>query len=154
MDIIKKNRSFGVKMDYPRVGVALILEKDGQVLLVRRQGAHGAGTWATPGGHLDFGESPAECAVRELKEEVSITAFEPEFLAITNDVFKKEDKHYITIWMKAEKFKGEPIIASRREVAELGWFRWEDLPTPRFLPLQNLLDQHCLPSNSIFKKKN
>jgi 8-oxo-dGTP diphosphatase len=133
-------------MDYPRVGVALILEKDGQVLLVRRQGAHGAGTWATPGGHLDFGESPAECAVREMKEEVGITAFDPVFLAITNDVFEKEGKHYITIWMKTEKFQGEPTIASRREVAELGWFSWLELPKPLFLPLQNLIFQKGLDS--------
>lgn len=128
-------------MEYPRVGVALILEKDGKVLLVRRQGSHGAGSWATPGGHLDFGESPTDCAVREMKEEVGIIAFDPTFVAITNDVFEKEDKHYITIWMKTESFQGEPMIVSPREVAELGWFRWDALPGPLFLPLQHLIDE-------------
>lgn len=136
-------------MDYPRVGVALILEKDGKVLLVRRKGAHGAGTWSTPGGHLEFGESPETCAIRETKEETGVTAQGPKFLAITNDVFEKECRHYITIWMKAENFAEEPYIAAMGEVAELGWFGWEALPKPLFLPLQNLLNHKSYPEHAF-----
>ncbi len=140
-------------MDYPRVGVALILEKDGKVLLVRRKGAHGAGTWSTPGGHLEFGESPETCAIRETREEVGVTASDPKFLAITNDVFESEGKHYITIWMRSNNFIGVPFPAAPGEVAELGWFRWEKLPRPLFLPLQNLLDRYCLPPDPGFRNK-
>lgn len=132
-------------MAYPRVGVALVLEKEGRILLVRRHGSHGSGTWATPGGHLEIGETPAECAVREMKEEVGVTALDPVFLAITNDVFKKEGKHYITIWMKSTQFQGEPFIAAARELTEWGWFFWDSLPEPLFLPLQNLLSGKSLP---------
>ena len=58
--------------DDPRVGVAVVIERDGQVLLMKRKNVHGAGTWAVPGGHLEFGETPEECAVRETREEVGI----------------------------------------------------------------------------------
>lgn len=47
----------------PRVGVGVIITKDQHVLLLRRHSVHGAGTWSTPGGHLDFGESPEACAL-------------------------------------------------------------------------------------------
>ncbi len=140
-------------MDYPRVGVALILEKDGKVLLVRRKGAHGEGSWSTPGGHLEFGESPESCAIRETKEEVGVTASDPKFAALTNDVFKKEGKHYITIWMRSYNFTGLPYPAAAEEVAELGWFGWDKLPRPLFLPLQNLLNRNCLPPETGFKNK-
>jgi 8-oxo-dGTP diphosphatase len=133
-------------MDYPRVGVALILEKDGKVLLVRRKGAHGAGTWSTPGGHLEFGESPETCAIRETKEEIGVTASEPKFVALTNDVFEKEGRHYITIWMRSYNFTGLPFSAATEEVAELGWFQWDTLPSPLFLPLENLLRHNSYPA--------
>jgi len=41
----------------PRVGLGVLIIKDGKVLLGRRKGAHGEGTWAPPGGHLECGES-------------------------------------------------------------------------------------------------
>ncbi|MEX0690747.1 MAG: NUDIX domain-containing protein [Gemmatimonadales bacterium] len=124
----------------PRVGVAIIIRKGDRVLLTLRQGSHGAGTWATPGGHLDHGEMPEACAAREALEEVGVTIGPPTFRALTNDVFADEGKHYITIWMEADWVAGEPTIASARELTELGWFRWDDLPSPLFLPLRNLLE--------------
>ena len=129
----------------PLVGVATIIEKDGRVLLIRRSGSHGAGTWATPGGHLDFGETPERCAAREACEETGLEIAGLVFVAITNDLFAAEQKHYITIWMRAGQIAGEPTIASPREMTELGWFAWDALPEPLFLPLQNLLGSKLYP---------
>jgi 8-oxo-dGTP diphosphatase len=140
-------------MEYPRVGVALILEKQGRVLLVQRKGAHGEGTWSTPGGHLEFGETPAQCAIRETTEEVGVEAVNPSFVAITNDIFLQEGRHYITIWMKTENYTGEPVIAAKREVAEIGWFEWGSLPDPLFLPLQNLLKQRGFAQEGLTKSR-
>ena len=47
-----------------RVGVGVIIRKNDQVLLGERKGAHGEGTWAFPGGHLEFGETLVECSLR------------------------------------------------------------------------------------------
>jgi 8-oxo-dGTP diphosphatase len=136
--------------EHPRVGVAVIIERDRQVLLVRRKNAHGAGSWAVPGGHLEFGETPEVCAVREAHEEVGITIKNVRFTAITNDVFLDEGKHYMTIWMRTASSSGEPFIAAAREVAEVGWFDWQALPEPLFLSLQNLLDGKGHPGSVRF----
>ena len=141
------------KKDHPRVGVAVVIERDGKVLLVKRKNAHGAGTWAVPGGHLEFGETPDECAIRETREEVGMAINGVRFAAITNDVFPEEGKHYITIWMSAASATGEPTIAAAREVAEIGWFNWKDLPAPLFLPLQNLLDGKGYPGSVRFYER-
>jgi 8-oxo-dGTP diphosphatase len=122
----------------PRVGVALIISKEKQVLLVKRKRSHGTGSWSTPGGHLEFGESPEACAIREAKEETNVDVTNVQFKALTNDVFESEGKHYITIWMQADYVSGEPI-ANPAEVADIGWFSWNALPQPLFLPLENLL---------------
>jgi 8-oxo-dGTP diphosphatase len=52
----------------PAVGVAAIVTKNGKVLLGKRKGAHGEGSWAFPGGHLEFNESIEDCAKREVFE--------------------------------------------------------------------------------------
>lgn len=124
----------------PGVGVAVIITRGDAVLLLHRQGAHGAGTWAPPGGHLEYGETLEECAIRETKEETGIDVADVRFRAITNDVFVADGKHYITIWMEAGLVAGEPIVNAADEATEVGWFPWDALPQPRFLALQNLLD--------------
>lgn len=51
-----------------------------------------------PGGHLEYGESFAECAKREVLEETGLEVGNVKFLAATNDVFG-EGKHYVTIFV-------------------------------------------------------
>ena len=129
----------------PKVGVAIIITKDDQVLLMKRKGVHGTGTWSTPGGHLDFGETPEQCAAREAKEEVGLDITDIRFRSITNDIFDQQEKHYITIWMDGRSASGEPTIAAEKEVAEIGWFAWNALPQPLFLSLENLLKENSYP---------
>jgi 8-oxo-dGTP diphosphatase len=128
----------------PQVGIGILITKDDLVLLMKRKAPHGHGTWSTPGGHLDFGETPEGCAAREAKEEVGLDIVDIRFRAVTNDLFKATGKHYITIWMEG-KSTGEPFIAAEEEVAEIGWFAWDSLPQPLFLTLENLLNANSYP---------
>ena len=128
----------------PKVGVAIITQED-QVLLMKRKGVHGTGTWSTPGGHLDFGETPEQCAAREAKEEVGLDVIDIRFRSITNDIFDQQGRHYITIWMNGKSTSGEPTIAAEKEVAEIGWFAWNAFPQPLFLALENLLKENSYP---------
>lgn len=135
-------RSPGSKR-FPRVGVGVIVRKGDEVLLIKRAHSHGSGTWSTPGGHLDFGESPAECAARETLEETGVTVGDLSLLALTNDVFVAEEKHYITLWMEGVYDAGQAVVNAAHEMTDVGWFSWGDLPNPLFLPLQNLLTGQC-----------
>ncbi len=119
--------------------MGVLITRGDRMLLMRRANVHGAGTWSTPGGHLDFGERPDECARREALEETGLVIAEPRFVGITNDVFD-DTRHYITLWFEAECDDGEPQIAAPYELSELGWFHRAELPSPLFAPLQRLLD--------------
>lgn len=46
---------------------------DGEALLIRKKRGLGAGKINAPGGRLDPGETPVECAVREVQEELHVT---------------------------------------------------------------------------------
>ena len=56
----------------PNIASAVALIRDGEVLLVRRKHEPFAGQWTLPSGFMEFGESPEETAVRELKEELGV----------------------------------------------------------------------------------
>jgi 8-oxo-dGTP diphosphatase len=129
----------------PAVGVAVLIRRGDQLLLLKRKGAHGEGTWCPPGGHLEFGESPEECAQREAREETGVEVTGIRFLAITNDVFA-EGKHYLTVWMEGTYVSGEPASGEPEKVSQVGWFASDALPEPRFLPLQNLLAGRSRPT--------
>jgi 8-oxo-dGTP diphosphatase len=131
--------------EFPRVGVGVIIRREASVLLLRRKYVHGAGSWSTPGGHLDFGETPEACAIREAKEETGLEIAEVNFRAITNDVFEAEGKHYITIWMDGRYTGGEAVVNDSSEMSEVGWFAWDALPQPLFLPFRHLLEGQCYP---------
>jgi 8-oxo-dGTP diphosphatase len=128
----------------PQVGTATIITRDDKVLLMKRKGPHGKDTWSTPGGHLDFGETLEGCAAREVKEEVGLDVFDVRFRCVTNDVFEEEGKHYITVWMDA-KSTGEPYLAAEEEAEEIGWYAWDALPHPLFLPMENLVRENSYP---------
>lgn len=56
------------------VATLLFVVKDGQILLIRKKRGLGAGKINGPGGKLDPGETPLECAIRETEEELCVRA--------------------------------------------------------------------------------
>ncbi|GFN17015.1 nucleotide triphosphate diphosphatase NUDT15 [Aspergillus tubingensis] len=84
----------------PRVGVGVfVTNHKGQIVLGQRKSSHGAGTWALPGGHLEFNESFEDCAAREVLEETGLKVRDTQFLTATNDIMKEEGKHYVTVFV-------------------------------------------------------
>src|SRR5438270_8005383 len=92
------------------VRVAVLVLNGDRILLEKRAHTLGAGTWAPPVGHLDFGESPEQTAIRETQEETDVVIADPRFRVLTNDVFEAEQEHSVTIWMEARYVSGEPQI--------------------------------------------
>ena len=126
----------------PLVGVGVLIRSNERDLLMKRHNSHGEGTWSPPGGHLEFGETLEQCAIRETREETSLLIEDVVFVGISNDFFIAEDKHYITIWMEAKKIKGDAKINSPDELTEIGWFKLNELPDPLFLPLEKLINKN------------
>lgn len=131
----------------PKVGIGVIIIKDGNILLGKRKNAHGEGSWSFPGGHLEFNETWEDCADRETMEETGLGITNIRFGTATNDIFKVEDKHYITIFMLADYHSGEARVMEPDKCEGWKWFNWDKLPRPIFLPIQNLLKKNYTPFN-------
>lgn len=129
----------------PKVGVGVFIIKDGKILFGKRKNAHGDGTWSLPGGHLEFNEEVEDCAVREVQEETGILIKNIRKATFTNDIFIKEGKHYVTVFLISDFDSGEVKIMEPDKCEKWEWFEWNKLPQPVFLPIQNLLKQKFKP---------
>lgn len=131
------------------VGVGAIVLRDGLVLLGQRLGSHGVGTWALPGGHLEFGESVEDCAAREVLEETGLVIDAFTRASYTSNVFAAEQKHYVTLFVTAHSAVGEPQLCEPNKCSGWHWFRWSELPEPLFAPLASLRDSGFIPEGAV-----
>ncbi|MBQ9198505.1 MAG: 8-oxo-dGTP diphosphatase [Clostridia bacterium] len=68
------------------------IERDGQWLMmnrIKKQRDENAGKWIGVGGHLEEGESPEECIVREVREETGMTLKSPRLRGIITFILPK-----------------------------------------------------------------
>jgi ADP-ribose pyrophosphatase YjhB (NUDIX family) len=114
----------------PSVSV-LPIDRAGRLLLVRHAG-HQDG-WAVLGGAIEIGESPAQAAVRETREEIGV---EIRLLRLVDvlggpdyEVSYPNGDHaaYVTSVYEAEITSGLPEPADG-ELTEVAWFHPDQLP--------------------------
>jgi len=132
---------------FVRVGVGVLIFNNGKFLLLKRKGSHGEGTWALPGGHLNFNESLTNCAIRELKEENGLEIIPEKVISVSNNIMY--NKHYITIGILAKFNKGEPKILEPDKCERMDWFDFDTLPNPLFIATKSILDNYR--NNNIIK---
>lgn len=132
------------------VGVAVIVSRATagvpEVLLVQRR-YHGHGSWCPPGGYIDPGERPEESAAREVREESGLAVTGTDYLCLTNDIHD-DGKHNVTLWFSAEVDDPDAALVMSDESIAIGWFPWDDLPSPRYLTFRNYLEGRTYPAGA------
>ncbi len=128
-----------LKVKKPQIGVACVVQKEGKVLLGKRKGAHGVGSWATPGGHLEFGETVKDCAERELLEETGLKMLSFQLGPWVENIMENGQKHYITLFVFIDSFVGDPVLLEPNKCEGWAWFDWNHLPQPLFPSITSLV---------------
>ena len=123
-----------------RVGVGVMILKQGRVLLGKRKGSHGAGEYAFPGGHLDYMESFEDCARRETREECGIEIDNVRFQFVAN-VRQYSPKHYAHVGLIADWKNGEPRVLEPAKCDGWNWYDFDSLP-PLFGPCALAFDAY------------
>jgi 8-oxo-dGTP diphosphatase len=123
----------------PKVGVGVIILKDGKILLGERLLSHGAGSYSLPGGHMEFDESFEETAKREAEEETGLTSIVVrDLVCVSND--RVYGKHFITIGMIADWTSGDPVVMEPEKAANWAWYTPEEIPENLFLPSKAVIE--------------
>lgn len=110
-------------------------------MLGKRIDPDGEGIWQFPGGHLEAGETVTQCAAREVREETGIEVADMVHAAFTNELFSTTDRQYVTLFVSAAYVSGEPRVLEPEKCQCWQWFHYDELPTPLFRPITNLLKQ-------------
>jgi len=133
-----------MRREYPEapiVGVGAVVVQDGQVLLILRANEPSRGRWSIPGGTVELGETLAQAAIREVREECRVEV-EIGCVLSTFDLIQREEKgqiryHYVLIDLAARYVGGEPVAST--DALEVRWVReaeFDELDiVPRLLPI-------------------
>jgi ADP-ribose pyrophosphatase YjhB (NUDIX family) len=110
----------------PKVDVRAAVFQNGRILLVRETSDR---RWSLPGGWADVGDSPAEVAAREVREESGYEVRITKILAVLD---KARHAHPPELWYAYKLiFLGELVGGTSQtslETSEVGWFDREALP--------------------------
>ena len=108
----------------PKVAVAVVIARDGKVLLGRRA-AHtrAPGAWSFPAGFVDRGEDVESAARREVLEETGLAVT----LGPVLGVFSEAGEPVILIAYPARDALGDPF--ANDDLTELRWFAPGDFGT-------------------------
>ena len=108
----------------------LFVIRDGEILLIHKKRGIGAGKINGPGGKIDPGESPAECAVRETQEELHITATDVvEAGRLWFDFLDGTRIHCVVF--RADDYEGEP---TETDEAIPMWYPVDQIPFEKMWP--------------------
>jgi 8-oxo-dGTP diphosphatase len=118
-----------IHFEDPKVAAAVVVERDGRILLVRRYHEPEKGKWSLPAGFVDGGEDPRAAAVRECLEETGLTI---RILGLFDVIYGREHPRgaSIVIVYRADVECGTP--AAGDDASEVGFFDASALPPLAF----------------------
>ena len=102
-----------------RATACAVIEKDGKILLVKRNHEPFNQYWTLPGGHIDFGETAEQAVIREVKEETGLQ-FKPKFLGYRDEIYPDIDWHGEVLIFKGTVEGKEEI--DNKKIIDIKWF--------------------------------
>jgi mutator protein MutT len=106
----------------PILAVSSAVFRDGRVLISRRARAPMQGAFSLPGGVVEVGETLAEAAARELREEVGVEADIAGFVEHVQPIHREAERvkaHFVIVVFAARWRAGEPQLSE--EVDAVAW---------------------------------
>lgn len=125
----------------PKLGALAVVLRGDHALLVQRKNPPDAGTWGYAGGHVEFGETFAEAAVRELHEETGVIA-RPVQLIDTAEFIHRDGQdvvthHFVLGAVLCDYISGTPVADD--DALDAAWVPLKDIYAKR-LPMSDKVD--------------
>ncbi len=112
----------------PAVAVGVVVQRGHEILLVQRGKPPHKGAWSIPGGHLKYGETISDAAVREVREECGIEIKLRDVRLVLNRIGRTEHDiqyHFVIIDLLADWLSGDPVAGDDADA--LRWVHRDQL---------------------------
>lgn len=124
----------------PKVAVIALIERDEEILLVRRANDPGRGLWTLPAGFVDAGEDPARAAERECMEETGLRVKVTELIDVLSGQEHPKGAHIMIVY--------------RARILEGNLHPADDADRAAFFPRDSLPDLAFRTTNQILTDKS
>lgn len=102
------------------------------VLLIERGREPFAGTWALPGGFVEYGEDPDHAVIREVAEETGLVGIPWRQFHVFGDPTRDPRGHTVSVVYIGELVGELPEVVGQDDAAAARWFALDDLPELAF----------------------
>jgi 8-oxo-dGTP diphosphatase len=104
---------------YPSLAVdCVVFDPHGRLLLIRRKNPPFAGQYALPGGYVEYGETTADAAARELAEETGLVSASASLVGVYSDPRRDPRGHVVSIAYRIETTGYDPRAGDDAAAAE------------------------------------
>ena len=108
----------------PSPGVVVLVERNGKILIGKRNGEVGRGKWSLPGGYIGFDEDYLSAAHREIREETGLAIELKGILSVVSN-FIRRDVHTLVIVLHGSAAGGNEAAGD-----DFDDLRWIDADSP------------------------
>ncbi len=115
-----------------RIYTMCMIQRNNEVLLIKRPDHRGFPGYIAPGGKVDFPESIVQAAKREVKEETGLLVSNLTFKGLDEYVNPKENVRYMVFNYWTDSFEGELLLNPPE-----GELSWVAIDTALNLPMQD-----------------
>ena len=130
------------------VTVDIIIEFEEKIVMIER--ANPPSGWALPGGFVDYGESLEISAVREAKEETSLSIdLDEQFHTYSNP--DRDPRHHTITTVYIAKGSGMPKPAD--DAKSIGVYTQKELPVPIVFDHEKIISDYFRYKSGVPKKE-
>ena len=125
----------------------IVIGSDKKILLVRHRKGNRQ-YWALPGGRLEHGETFAECAVREIREETGLDVEVDDFVYLSEAIAPDRSRHIVNIYLTAHVTGGVMQVGDEPVLAGVDFLPLEKLSKLTLFPPVGKVVIESLPSST------
>lgn len=128
-----------------------IVQKEGNVLIVKRKNKEGELLWQFPGGKVEQNETVEEAVVREIKEETNLKVSIDTLIGQRIHPYTKKTMAYFGL-----NYISEEVLIAEAELDEYMWVKPDELEkyftTNIYAPIMKYLSNNSFKNHKVLRK--